>query len=84
MHELAAMAADAETFGEGQGRGEPLDRLAHVGVVQHRDDGSVRRRAVLLQHGLGDYQGFLGRRAPAHFQPVLAVAPGAGWERGLG
>ena len=60
VRELTPMVADAETFGEWQGRCEPLDCLAHVGIVQDGYYGGVRCGAVLLQHGLGGYQRFPG------------------------
>jgi hypothetical protein len=61
VRELTPMVGDAETFGEWQGRCEPLDCFAHVGVVQNGYYGGVWCRAVLLQHGLGGYQWIRGR-----------------------
>src|SRR5437773_4207108 len=55
------MVGDAETFGERQGRCEPLDCFAHVGVVQDRYYGRVWCRSVLLQHGFRRYQCFPSR-----------------------
>ena len=51
VQELAAMVADAEAFYEREGRREPLDCCAHVGIVKNGNDSSVWCRAVLLQHG---------------------------------
>ena len=59
VHELTPMVAYAETFGEWQRRCEPLDGVAHVGVVQHGYYGAVWCRAVLLQHRLGGYSASL-------------------------
>src|SRR5512132_992013 len=61
VQELTPSVGIAETYGKCQGRREPLDGFAHVGVVQHGYHGGVWCRAVFLQHGLVDYQCFPGR-----------------------
>ena len=61
VQELTPSVGIAETFGKRQGRGEPLDCFAHVGVVQHGCYGRIWCRAVLLQHRIGGYQCFPGR-----------------------
>jgi hypothetical protein len=61
VQELTPSVGIAETFGKWQGRCEPLDCFAHVGVVQHGHYGGIWCRAVLLQHRIGGYQCFPGR-----------------------
>lgn len=73
IRELTPMVADAETLSEWQGRCEPLDGFAHVGVVQHGYYGGVWCRAVPLQHELGGYQYLPGRLS----SPKLGAGSGA-------
>src|SRR4029453_11702998 len=61
VQELTPSGGIAKTFGKWQGRCEPLDCFAHVGVVQHKHYGAIWCRAVLLQHRIGGYQCFPGR-----------------------
>jgi len=56
VQELTPSRGIAETFGKWQGRCEPLDCFAHVGVVQYGYYGGIWCRAVLLQHRIGGYQ----------------------------
>jgi hypothetical protein len=50
VQELTSIGGIAETFGEWQGRYEPLDCFTHVRVVEHGYYGGIWRRAVFLQH----------------------------------
>jgi hypothetical protein len=56
VYELAAILRIAETFGKWQGRGEPLNRFAHFGIVKNWYDTGVRCRTVLLEHMFRGYQ----------------------------
>jgi hypothetical protein len=58
VQELTPSGGIAETYGKWQGRCEPLDCCAHVGVVQHGYDGGIWCRAVLLQHRIGGFHCF--------------------------
>src|SRR5713101_8286001 len=71
VQELTPIVGIAETFGKWQGRCEPLDCFAHVGVVQHGYYGGIWCRAVLLQHRIGGYQCFPGRLT--RFRPNFSV-----------
>ena len=52
VRELTPMVGDAETFGEWQGRCEPLDCFGDVGVVQYRYYSGVWCGAVFFSMGL--------------------------------
>jgi hypothetical protein len=58
VHELTPSFGIAETYGKWQGRCEPLDCFAHVGVVQYGHHGGIWCGAVLLQHRIGGYHCF--------------------------
>ena len=79
VQKLTPMVGDAEAFDEWQGRREPLDCFAHVGVVQHGYYGSAWRRAVLLQHRLGGHQ-FLVAVSVSDSEPQQLVDGQASWQ----